>query len=331
MPRHGTTYGSRPWRLAVSLASALILAPAAATQAEPARSVAISFDDLPYAGAVGSGQSRAWLPEVAAVNDRIVAVLRRHRTPAIGFVVETAVQAVGKPAATGILRAWTRNGLSLGNHGHAHADTNLLDLAGIRAEVEQGEATIRPLAAAAGQPLRFMRFAMNHTGDTPEKRDGIAALLAERGYELAASTIDSSDYVFEQAYGRALAAGALGDADRIRAAYLDHTDRQIDYYAGLSRQVLGYEPPQILLLHLNRLNAATLEEILSMFERKGYAFVTLAQAQADPAYHPPARFVTRFGPMWAYRWARDRGIAVDGSREGEPPAWIANYPPAQSE
>jgi len=307
----------------------VILAGIGLARAEPMKSVAITFDDLPFAGAVGARLGNISPVEVAARNSEVLATLRRHRAPAIGFVVETAVQGVGRPA-TGILEAWTREGLSLGNHGYAHIDTNSLDLAGIRAEIEQGETTIRPLMAKAGQPLRFMRFAMNHTGDTPEKRDGIAALLAERGYEPAASTIDSSDYIFEQAYGRALAAGAVGDAGKIRAAYLDHTDRQIDYYAGLSRQVLGHEPPQVLLLHLNRLNAAALEEILMLFERKGYRFVTLAEAQADPAYGQPVRFVTHFGPMWAYRWARDRGIAVDGKREVEPPQWVVDYQSSQA-
>jgi len=29
--------------------------------------------------------------------------------------------------------------------------------------------------------------------------------------------------------------------------------------------------------------------------------------------------------MWAYRWAKERGIKVDGSKEPEPPAWVASY------
>jgi hypothetical protein len=29
--------------------------------------------------------------------------------------------------------------------------------------------------------------------------------------------------------------------------------------------------------------------------------------------------------MWGYRWARERGVKVDGSLEPEPPKWITDY------
>jgi len=86
--------------------------------------------------------------------------------------------------------------------------------------------------------------------------------------------------------------------------------------------VLGYEPPAIMLLHVNRLNAVTLDRILTLFEEAGYGFTTLEAAQADPAYQKPLTAATKFGPMWGYRWARDNTIKIDGSTEKEPPEWI---------
>jgi hypothetical protein len=29
--------------------------------------------------------------------------------------------------------------------------------------------------------------------------------------------------------------------------------------------------------------------------------------------------------MWAYRWARERDVTIDGSLEPEPPKWIGEY------
>ena len=80
-----------------------------------------------------------------------------------------------------------------------------------------------------------------------------------------------------------------------------------------------------MLLHANPLNADALDEILRLFEERGYRFVTLAEAQSDAAYRVPDTFVTRFGPMWGYRWARQRGIKIDGRLEPEPPAWVLQY------
>jgi hypothetical protein len=66
-----------------------------------------------------------------------------------------------------------------------------------------------------------------------------------------------------------------------------YTSAEIDYYATLSNQVFGYESPQVMLLHDNRLNADVIEQVLRLFEEKRYRFVSLDAAQADPAYRTP--------------------------------------------
>lgn len=323
--------------LALGLAAMMLALPGAA-QVPPAlhdtpradvRTVAITFDDLPYVNAAEAGA--ADVPRAArAANRAILAALRRHGVPATGFVVEQRVRALGTTGRD-LLRPWNRGTLELGNHSLSHADSNALDIDGIRREVIGGEATIRPMAEAAGRSLRFFRSPYNHVGDTVEKRQAIETLLAERGYRLAASTIDTSDYVFDKARERALARHDAAMRRRIEDAYVAYSRQQIDYYAGLDRAVLGYAPPAIMLLHLNRLNAATMDRLLTLFRDAGYRFVSLAEAQADPAYAQSPRVATKFGPMWGYRWARERGVTVDGSREQEPPEWVNRYAEGKAE
>lgn len=322
--------------LAVGL-SALALSQTAVAQAlelhdAPTQSVgtvAVTFDDLPYVNASEAGAGDV-SQAARAANRAILAALRRNRAPATGFVVEQRVQALG---ATGrdLLEHWNRGALELGNHGLSHADSNVLDIDGIRREVIGGEATIRPMAEAAGRPLRFFRFPFNHVGDTIEKRQAVEALLTARGYRLAASTIDTSDYLFDKARERALARRDATMRRRIEDAYIAYSRQQIAYYAGLDREVLGYAPPAILLLHLNRLNAATMDRLLRLFRTAGYRFVSLSEAQADPAYAQPPQVATKYGPMWGYRWARERGVKVDGRREQEPPEWVARYAKGRAE
>ena len=288
------------------------------------KSVAITFDDLPHANAGTDGTDQPSPQSIQDANARILAALRDHKAPAIGFVVESKVRAIG-PLAKDILKDWTGPRLTLGNHTFSHADTNTLDIAGIEREIVDGEKTTRRTLKAAGKQLRFLRFPYNHTGDTTEKQKAIAALAAKLDYTIAASTIDTSDYVFDRAYERALAENDTEAAHRIRTAYLMHTQQQIAYYAGLNEEVLGYEPPAIMLLHVNRLNADAMKGILSLFEESGYSFTTLEKAQADAAYRRPLSYATKFGPMWGYRWAKDRNVRVDGSLEREPPEWIVSY------
>jgi peptidoglycan/xylan/chitin deacetylase (PgdA/CDA1 family) len=271
------------------------------------RTVAITVDDLPFVG-----------PPAAAVagNHALVDALQSHHVPATAFVVRQSVERLGAEGPQ-ILAEWRKAGFDLGNHSYSHTNMDDLTVQEIEQEIVRGEAGL-------GKP-RFFRFPANHTGDTKEKHEAVAAFLAKRGYELATCTIENSDYLFSRAYVRMLEKGDSANADRLRRDYLEYTELEIDYYAGLNKRVFGYEPPEVMLLHANPLNAELIEPILAMFEKRGYRFVTLAQAQSDAAYRTPDTYVAKFGPMWGYRWAKERGVQVDGRREKDPPDWIAQY------
>ena len=224
-----------------------------------------------------------------------------------------------------MLREWTRGEFDLGNHTYSHPDVNQFSVAQIEDEIIRGETSFVPLMKQAGKTPKFFRFPMNHTGDIKEKHDQIAMFLTQRGYRLATCTIDNSDYLFNSAYVRMLARHDDSSARRLRSEYLSYTSTEVDYYAGLNKQVLGYEPPQVMLLHDNRLNADMIKQLLALFEKKQYKFISLDRAQSDPAYQIPDTYITKYGPMWGYRWASERGVKVNGRLEPEPPEWITQY------
>ncbi|HMA39886.1 MAG TPA: polysaccharide deacetylase family protein [Gemmatimonadales bacterium] len=305
----------------VSLALTLIWSPGAFTQS---RRVAVTVDDLPYAGGDSQALSPSDATTAAAVNRTLIAALRKHHVPATGFVIQQRVDQLGVAAGTRILANWTGGALDLGSHTYSHPDINQLSLAQIEDEITRGEASIVPLMRAAGKRLQFFRFPMNHTGDTRERHDQVASFLSQRGYRVAPCTIDNSDYLFNRAYVRMLAQHDPA-ADRLRAEYLSYTSAEIDYYAALGTQVFGSEPVEIMLLHDNRLNADMITELLALFEQKHYRFVSLDEALSDPAYRIPDTYVTSYGPMWGYRWAAERGVKVNGRLEPEPPDWVLQY------
>jgi peptidoglycan/xylan/chitin deacetylase (PgdA/CDA1 family) len=288
------------------------------------RQVAVTVDDLPYTGGDSRALSPSDAPTAAEVNRKLFAALRQHHVPVTGFVIQQGVEELGVAAGTRILANWTSGAFNLGNHTYSHPDINGLSLVQIEGEISRGEAGIVPLMRQAGKRPRFFRFPMSHTGDTRERHDQIASFLSQRGYRVAPCTIDNSDYLFNQAYVRMLAAHDSA-AVRLRAEYLAYTSAEIDYYSGLGGQVFGYEPPEIMLLHDNRLNADMINELLALFEQKHYSFVSLDSALSDSAYRTPDTYVTSYGPMWGYRWAAERGVKVDGRLEPDPPDWILRY------
>ena len=301
--------------------SLLIFLPAAASA--QAHAVAMTVDDLPYA--TPNSISSADAAEAREINRRILRAFKRHHIPATGFVIEKKVEDLGKPTGQLILQQWTRPGFDLGNHLFSHPDVNMLTLAQTEEEITRGEATFAPLLAQAGKHPEFLRFPYNHTGDTREKHDAIAAFMMAHGYRLAPCTIDNSDYEFNDAYVLALALHDESMAARVRKAYLEYSGAEIDWYTRLNHDVLGYDPPHIMLLHDSQLNADTIDQVLNLFQKRGYHFVTLQQALQSPAYAIPETFITKYGPMWGYRWAEELGVKASGRNEPDPPEWIAEY------
>lgn len=288
------------------------------------RTVAITVDDLPYV--LGTDQELTPADGALAikVNRRLLAAFRQHHVPVTGFVIARHAEELG-PAGRSILTQWTTDGLDLGNHTYSHPDVNRLTVSQVEDEIVRAEAIIAPLMNEAGEKLRFFRFPMNHTGESKAKHNAIADFLRQRGYRLAVCTIDNSDYLFNRAYVSARKNRDRKMARRLRAEYLSYTNSEIDYYAGLNKQVLGYEPPQVMLLHDNRLNADVIDGVLHLFEKKNYSFVSLGAAESDAAYQIPDSFITQYGMMWGYRWARERGVKVNGRLEPEPPQWVLDY------
>jgi peptidoglycan-N-acetylglucosamine deacetylase len=313
-----------PYRLALALLAALVTR----TALTQTRFVALTFDDLPFvAGSdtrpIDSRDAKA----AKAANRKILTALVRHHVPTTGFVIDRSVEQLGSATGTQILKSWVSAGMNLGNHTYAHPNFNDLTVAEFEDQVVRGEATFAPLMKAAGRPVQFFRFPFNHTGDTQEKHDALAAFLAARGYRLAPCTVENSDWLFAARYQELLAQHDAAAARRLRRDYLRFTTAQIDYFARLNKQVLGYQPPQIMLLHDNQLNADVIGELLSLVEQRNFKWVSLDQAEQDPVYREPDTFVTSYGPMWGYRWARLHDIKVDGTLEPEPPEWISASPP----
>ena len=288
--------------------------------------MAITFDDLPIAatdiptGTIDPGEART-------INRLILESLRRHKVPATGFVIEKRVEDVGEIPGREILQQWLESGNDLANHSYSHADFNQLSIEQMEREIVSGEKSISEILRKTGRSPRYFRFPMNHTGDTVAKHDAVAAFLAQRGYKLAVCTIDNEDYVFARAYHLALLRKDNASAERLRSEYLSYTATEIDYYSGLNKQVFGYEPPHVMLLHLNRLNADTIDDVLNLFEQRHYTFVGLDKAEADQAFATPDTFVTQDGWMWGYWWARERHVKVNGNLETEPAAWVHEYEP----
>lgn len=182
------------------------------------------------------------------------------------------------------------------------------------ADVTRGEPLVRAALAARGRQMRYFRHPYLFTGPTPEIKTALQTFLDEAGYVVAPITFDNADYMFAALYTR------REFRERIGAAYVPYMESVVASFEAASVAVAGREFPQVFLLHANELNADLMPELLAMFRRRGYRFVTLDEALADEVYAQPETYVGRNGFSWIHRWALTKGLAT--MPEPEPPDWV---------
>ncbi len=109
----------------------------------------------------------------------------------------------------------------------------------------------------------------------------------------------------------------------MKQAYLDQVDAGFEHAEKTSKDLFGYELPQILLIHCNELNSVTLRESIGRMRKRGYTFITLEEAMRDPAYHRPDTF-TGPGGSWLNRTATAMGKPLPPGSGPRMPQWITD-------
>jgi len=290
----------------------LLLLGAAAFAGAQSRQVAITIDDLPRGGDHGGRD----LAAIRAMTKKLLAPLRG--IPVIGFVNAGRVPELGDAGLQQILAIWTSHGADLGNHSYSHPDLNTTPLDRYTADIARGEPAIEK---ALGRRPVYFRHPFLHAGPDIEKRQGLAKWLQAHGYTVAPVTLDDSDWMFAAIYGDALRRKDSALADKVKGAYIPYMESVIAFFEARSKEVTGHECAQTLLIHASQLNADSMPDLLAMFRRRGYRFISLGEALRDPAYRMQENYTGNGGFSWIHRWSGFLGLP--GRGEPDEPEWIS--------
>lgn len=310
------------WPIAIGFGALLALSGFTATaQSTPTqRRVAITFDDLPGVATAGdSCDASDW----DGFTNRILHAIEISGIPALGLVTASRIcDELRDELLPQLLGEWLKAGHELGNHSFAHYDLNTTPVDKYIDDIARNANIVRPIVETYSRPFKYFRYPRLHAGDKLEVKSAVQLALDQMGYVNAPVTIDSQEWIFAAVYARAKARGDHELMSRVGEAYVPFMNDVFAFFEEYSIDVLGYEPPQILLVHANEINADYLDELTEMIRGRGYTFVSMDEALKDEAYRQADEYVGPVGYSWLHRW----GVAAGTTYRGEPgePEWLAD-------
>lgn len=236
----------------------------------------------------------------------LIEKLKSRRIPATGFVLGGAIESSeGKlaPIRANIVRLWRDAGFEVGIGGYKHiwfAETPIGDYT---ANVEKNERLVAPLLAEKGLTLKYFSYPFLNTGKTHDDYVRFEKWLGDRGLQSIRYTIDNQEWMYSYAYDIARNDNDLDAMNEIRESFVKYMGQMFDHYETYSTQMFGRDIAQTMVLTPSRLVADSSDELFGMIEKRGYTYVPMAEAQADPAYRTEESFAGKSGISWFERWA----------------------------
>ncbi|MGD0098483.1 MAG: polysaccharide deacetylase family protein [Terracidiphilus sp.] len=240
-----------------------------------AQQIAFTWDDLPAHSVLPIGETRV------DVGQKIIAAMKQaHMPPAYGFV--NGVQTERDPLSTPVLQMWRDAGLPLGNHTWSHPNLNQNTIEDWQLDLLKNEPLLNRYMGDGD--WHWIRYPYLGEGETAEKRAAVRKLLAQHGYKIAAVTMSFGDYAYNEPYARCVAKNDAAAIARLDAAYLDAASAAIGRSRAMAKALYGHDIPYVLLMHVGAFDARMLPRLIKLYRDRGFGFITLQQAEADPFY-----------------------------------------------
>ncbi|WP_454781133.1 polysaccharide deacetylase family protein [Legionella sp. WA2022007384] len=253
---------------AVTLLFCILNSPCFAEEKE----IAITIDDLPFVGS-GAG-TPASLKRTQARFMAIVKALVDNQVPATGFAIGGAIP---KPEWE-LLEIFRNQGFALGNHTYTHKSLNNMSADKYIADIDHADTVLAPVLT---EP-KYFRYPYLAEG-TGQKKQKVYDYLAAHQYTIAPVTIDSKDYEFNARFYKIPYRKRAQSLPSFKKRYLAYIWKQTLLAERRVKKVDGKPSKQILLIHANLLNSFCLEDIIELYRKNGYKFISLADALRDDA------------------------------------------------
>jgi peptidoglycan-N-acetylglucosamine deacetylase len=284
-----------------AIAAAFLLASCATpmrTDAGP--ELAITIDDLPVHGSYPPGVTPR------QVSDQMLAALKAGGVGGVyGFV--NGVKVEDEPRTEDVLQGWRSAGMLLGNHGWSHRHLSEMSLAEFEHELVKNEPL---LARTAGRSdWRWFRYPFLDEGKDAAQRAAARQVLASHGYGVAAVSMSFGDWEWTAPYARCVARHDSAAVAELERMYMAAAQESIDASRDAARKIFGRDVPYVLLMHVSAMSAHMMPRLLQLYRAAGFRFVSLPEAESDPAYRSYTD-LSLPAPPSPQEMARARGVTL---------------------
>ncbi len=166
-------------------------------------------------------------------------------------------------------------GLMIGNHTYSHRSLNQMGADKYIADVARAEKVLAPVLT---EP-KYFRYPYLAEGNKKTKPI-VLEYLAANHYTVAPVTIDSKDFQFNEQLYKVPYHSRESYVSKLKPRYLAYIWQQT---LRAEKQSNGQPVKQILLIHANLLNSYALNDIILMYKKNGYKFISLTEALKNPA------------------------------------------------
>lgn len=180
-----------------------------------------------------------------------------------------------------LLKSWNDGGHKIANHTYTHKNYNAVSYEEFKLEFLRTDSLIRHYSNF----IPLFRFPYLKEGDTREKIDSFRELMKTNGYRNGYVTIDASDWYIESRLEKSIAASGTEHVDDYKQFYLDHIYERAMYYEGISHELTGRYISHTLLLHHNLVSALFLDDLIRMFQERGWEVMNADQAYTDVIFN----------------------------------------------
>ena len=254
---------------------AAIFLAALAHPVEPAKRVALTFDDVPrHAG--------AWFTPDERTAKLIDELDKAGVEQAAFFVTPGNLEKEHGTGGEARIASYVAAGHVIANHSNSHLWSSRTDTADYLADIDkaaewlEGRDGYRP----------WYRFPyLDEGGRDLDKRDAYRAGLAERGLMNGYVTIDNYDWALDGFANRAKRDGREVSEAKLCALYAETLVDTSNFYDDIARAHLQRSPAHVLLLHETDIAANCIGTLVAAYRADGWEIVTADEAFDDPIAH----------------------------------------------